>query len=797
MNVFTTFLKADWAERAGWTLLHSLWQIAAVAAVYAISAFLLRNRSADSRYVLGCVAILAMLGLPMGSYVLLSHDVPWEVAEASDTDAVAASPTETPTPPSDLTESASVSNRSAASGYTQRSRSQPRSPPRRRPQPRQLRPPAEVVAAEPATTNPLSGLRRYLPWATAAWLIGVMLLSLRPLWGWFHVRHLRRHGLSSLSDILHCAGQRVKQRLRVNRAVQFAQSALVEVPMVVGWLRPMILLPASAISGLSTAQIELILAHELAHVRRHDWLVNFAQTVIEALLFYHPAMWWISNHIRKERENCCDDMAVAVGGDRTTYVQVLVRLEEHRSPVPASALGATGGSLLGRVRRLMGKPNGEFGSSAAAVWFAALPSLLVVVVLATGYVRALGEADSSSQEESIAATDDDEARDFVSAYKGPCDVAASPDGKRLYVVENDARAVAVVSVAEGKVVRTIPLPSEPTGVCASPDGTSAYVTCGVANGLLCVVDSASGKVTAKLPVGHSPCGPTVSPDGKTAYVCNRFDNSVSVVDLVAKKEVARIKALREPFDSAITPDGKTLFVTNHLPVDEADSYDVACEVTCIDTSTLQTKQIRMPNGDTNLSGTCVSPDGKFAYVVSVLARYQMPRTQLERGWAVTNALSIIDAEKREYINTVLLDDIDLGAANPYDVATSADGSTLYVSHAGTHESERDRREVHARQTVCVAPRQGSPRSDEEDGERRRPTDLAVFSHGGRRAERLGVSARHAPDAWDSTASARVVWLSWVTEPIVPCTSAIRSVASTSRPNQSRWSARSHSARSPS
>ncbi len=188
----------------------------------------------------------------------------------------------------------------------------------------------------------------------------------------------------------------------------------------------------------------------------------------------------------------------------------------------------------------------------------------------TGHVRALGKADSSSQAEAIAATDDDEASDVVSAYKGPCDVAASPDGKRLYVVENDAHALAVVSVAEGKVVQTIPLPDEPTGVCVSPDGKSAYVTCGVANGLLCVIDLSSGRVTAKLPVGHSPRGPSLSPNGERAYVCNRFDNSVSVVDLVAKQELARVRVLREPFDSAITPDGKTLFVTNHLPIDEAE-----------------------------------------------------------------------------------------------------------------------------------------------------------------------------------------------------------------------------------
>ena len=165
------------------------------------------------------------------------------------------------------------------------------------------------------------------------------------------------------------------------------------------------------------------------------------------------------------------------------------------------------------------------------------------------------------------------------------------------MVENDAHALDVVGVAEGKVVQTIPLPGEPTGVCVSPDGKSAYVTCGVANGLLCVIDLASGRVTAKLPVGHSPRGPSLSPSGKRAYVCNRFDNSVSVVDLVAKQELGRVRVLREPFDSAVTPDGKTLFVTNHLPNDEADSSDVACEVTCIDTSTFQAERIRMFNGD--------------------------------------------------------------------------------------------------------------------------------------------------------------------------------------------------------
>ena len=108
-------------------------------------------------------------------------------------------------------------------------------------------------------------------------------------------------------------------------------------------------------TGLSASEIELILAYELAHVRRHDYAVNFVQIVIEALLFYHPGMWWISNQIRRERENCCDDVAVSFSGDRSRYVRALARLEEQRSATPSVVLAATGSSLLHRVRRLLGQ----------------------------------------------------------------------------------------------------------------------------------------------------------------------------------------------------------------------------------------------------------------------------------------------------------------------------------------------------------------------------------------------------------------------------------------------------------
>jgi len=261
------------------------------------------------------------------------------------------------------------------------------------------------------------------------------------------------------------------------------------------------------------------------------------------------------------------------------------------------------------------------------------------------------------------------------AYLGPSALAASQDGKSLYVANLDANQIAVVDVNGGKVARSVSVPAPPTGLVLSPDGKTLYVTCAAPKSTVCVIDVASGKVTASIPAGHTAVGPAISPDGKMLYVCNRFDNDVSVIDVAAKKEVVRL----------ITPDGKTVFVINHLPLDVADGYDVASEVMMIDTASNQASSIRLPNGSSGIRGVCASPDGKYVYAVHILARYQMPTTQLERGWMNTNALSIIDAAEKKLVNTVLLDDVDLGAANPWGVAATADGKYICVSHAGTNE----------------------------------------------------------------------------------------------------------------
>ena len=270
-------------------------------------------------------------------------------------------------------------------------------------------------------------------------------------------------------------------------------------------------------------------------------------------------------------------------------------------------------------------------------------------------------------------------------YLGPVDVVAAQDGKSLWVANYDAGQLAIVDPASNKVTKTIDLPAPPTGLVLSGDGATMYVTCAAPRSVVCAIDVASGNIKDQIPAGHTARGPVVSPDGSKLYVCNRFNNNVSVIDLATKKEIAKIACIREPFAAAITPDGKSVYVINHLPLDQADAYDVASEVTVIDTATNKTEDIRLPNGSSGLRDVCVSPDGKYVYLTHILARYQMPTTQLERGWMNTNALTILDAANRKYVNTVLLDDVDLGAANPWGVACSADSKTVVVSHAGTHE----------------------------------------------------------------------------------------------------------------
>lgn len=217
-----------------------------------------------------------------------------------------------------------------------------------------------------------------------AWLAGVLGQGLWHLVGYSLLLRMRRVGVRPVSEPLRAALDSVLARLQVRRPVAIAESVLVRVPIVVGWLRPLVLLPIGMTSGLSWKQVESILAHEVTHIRRRDVLVNLVQAMVETVFFYHPVTWWISNRIRTERELCCDDAAVAVSGSQFAYAQALLQVARCSSD-PRLAVALTGArrqtETVKRIKRLIGQSHSDGLRPARA--FSGLSLLLVLGITMT------------------------------------------------------------------------------------------------------------------------------------------------------------------------------------------------------------------------------------------------------------------------------------------------------------------------------------------------------------------------------------------------------------------------------
>ena len=344
----------------GWALVHFLWQGAALAILLGVALAVIRPTAARTRYTLSIVTLAAMLVVPIATTLRLYEP---GLSSSSRSSGAAHPATEMQASPSHSASPALSS------------------------------PVAAVKSLAPSDSRLRESLEPALPWLVVVWVLGVLILSVRLAYGWMAARRLRTDGTRDVSASLQQVLARLAARLRVHQPVRLLESLLIEVPAVIGWLRPVVLVPASALTGLTPQQLEVLLAHELAHVRRYDYLVNVIQCVIETLLFYHPAVWWVSRRIREEREHCCDDLVVGLCGDPHLYATALVGMERLRPATPRLALAATGGggSLLKRVRRLI------LPSTARAEyfprWAAGIAGMLAVTVglLATGSDRLAGE----------------------------------------------------------------------------------------------------------------------------------------------------------------------------------------------------------------------------------------------------------------------------------------------------------------------------------------------------------------------------------------------------------------------
>jgi len=255
---------------------------------------------------------------------------------------------------------------------------------------------------------------------------------------------------------------------------------------------------------------------------------------------------------------------------------------------------------------------------------------------------------------------------------------------RLVVSDITGNRIIFCDTSSKKVATTIQLAVTPGETAAGTEQDEILVIAAEPRGKLLFVDIPTGKITSQIKLGHTPS--SLVRKGNRVYVGNKFSNNISVVDLDLGKEIARIPVVREPVDLCLSKGGAYLFVANALPLMAGDSDHISASVSVINTQSLKNeKDILLPNGSNGCKGICLSPDGKFVYVTHIIGKFQLPTTQLERGWINTNAVSIIDAEAPSYYNTILLDDFDNGAANPWGIACSGDGGELVVSLAGTHE----------------------------------------------------------------------------------------------------------------
>ncbi len=314
----------------GWSLIHFLWQGVVVAGVVAAVLFLMKDRPSRERYLVWCSGLFLLALLP--GITLISY-LSGSVADES------------------LTRETALL----------------------------------LEGSEPAIL--------WEGFVVALWAGGVFLFLSRLLGGWIRVMRTKREAREFLSPIWITKFRQLTESLQVEARARLTRSASVAVPVVIGWLKPVVIVPARIFTELSDDQIEAILVHELAHVRRHDYVVNLLQSVVETLLFYHPAVWWVSRGIRAEREFCCDDVAVSRSSDALRYARALLELEAWRSRQFDLQMSTLGGSLMHRVFRIVGLDTSIKGKGAGRSVALSATLIAVGAVSAIAAINDRGDQD--------------------------------------------------------------------------------------------------------------------------------------------------------------------------------------------------------------------------------------------------------------------------------------------------------------------------------------------------------------------------------------------------------------------
>jgi beta-lactamase regulating signal transducer with metallopeptidase domain len=408
-------------QTLAWSLLHFLWQGAAIAAVAA--AFMAVLRRPATRYLVGITALALMLGSFVITFAAISEPAA-TVAEVAAIGAPAAAP----------------ASSNGASRYS-----------------------VNALMEERAAIS--SG---DFVWIARGWLLGVFVFALRIAFGLLVLEQLRRRNLIALPEALVVRFRILQHRLGIRRVIQYCECHSLNVPAVIGFLRPVVLLPVRAFTGLTPEQLEAVIAHELAHIKRLDVAVNFFQVVAETLFFFHPAVWWLNKRIRADREDCCDDVAIAACGGTVGYARALATMETWRD-VPDFAMAATGSPVATRVARLLGVGRQQNGARTAGLVTASLA--LATALIAGGVSFGIANpalAQTAQAVEDVQTADEVQVTEEVQASEEP---QVSKPPRAPVAPKEPAPAAPAAPAKPAKPVAPAAPPSPP-----SPPNAPSFIT---------------------------------------------------------------------------------------------------------------------------------------------------------------------------------------------------------------------------------------------------------------------------------------------------------------------------------
>ncbi|MGD2091135.1 MAG: M56 family metallopeptidase [Candidatus Aminicenantes bacterium] len=347
MNFLNSIISENLINAMGWTIIHSLWQGAAAALGLAVVMFFLRQSSARTRYLAGVMTLMLVIVMSMVTFVsIYQPGVPGIPVTAENGTQLL------------LTGSAVNQGNVTLTAFFK------------------------------------NYFNRHLPLVVTIWLLGVLVLVLRLSGGYLYNQRLKHHRNQPLPDSWQNRLETFCRQTGIQKPVNLVESALVKIPMTIGHFKPVILFPLGLATGLPRDQVEALLAHELAHILRKDYLVNILQSFVDILFYYHPGVRWISSHVRSERENCCDDIAVSLSGNSINVAKALTNIQGYdmRTPYPAMAAAGKNFSsrgLLARIKRLVSPPAQGSGFAQGTIGAIVPVVVLLTLMVSTNAAAAL------------------------------------------------------------------------------------------------------------------------------------------------------------------------------------------------------------------------------------------------------------------------------------------------------------------------------------------------------------------------------------------------------------------------